>query len=101
MTGALDKEIIRREIRRHLNEVRYCYEQGLVHKPQLQGRLVVRFTIAPTGRVLAAAPQSSTLGMASVENCIVQAVQRWQFPQPARGGLAMVSYPFLFSRAGE
>ncbi len=101
VTGALDKEIIRREIRRHLNEVRYCYEQGLVHKPQLQGRLVVRFTIAPTGRVLAAAPQSSTLGMASVENCIVQAVQRWQFPQPARGGLAMVSYPFLFSRAGE
>jgi len=101
VTGTLDKEIIRREVRRHMNEVRYCYDQGLVRKPELQGRLVVRFTIAPTGRVLAAAPQSSTLMMASVESCVVQAVQRWQFPQPAGGGLAMVSYPFLFSRAGE
>jgi TonB family protein len=101
VTGSLDKEIIRREVRRHLNEVRYCYEQGLVRQPQLVGRLVVRFTIAATGRVLAAAPQSSTLGVASVENCVVQAVQRWQFPQPAGGGLAMVSYPFQFSPAGN
>jgi hypothetical protein len=101
VTGTLDKEIIRREVRRHLNEVRYCYEQGLTHNPALQGRLVVRFTIAPTGRVLAAVPQSSTVGLASVDSCIVQAVGRWQFPQPAGGGLALVSYPFQLSRAGE
>jgi TonB family protein len=101
VAGTLDKEIIRREVRRHMNEVRYCYDQGLTRKPGLQGRLVVHFTIAPTGRVLVAVPQSSTLGMPSVDQCVVAAVQRWQFPQPAGGGLAMVSYPFLFSPAGE
>jgi TonB family protein len=101
VTGSLDKEIIRREIRRHLNEVRFCYEQGLTKKPALEGRLVVHFTIAPTGRVLVAVPQSSTLGLASVDECVVQAVRRWQFPQPAGGGLAMVSYPFQLSRAGQ
>jgi hypothetical protein len=99
--GSLDKEIIRREVRRHLNEVRFCYDQGLTVRPQLQGRLVVNFTIAPTGRVLVAVPQSSTLGMPSVDACIVGAVRRWQFPQPSGGGLAIVSYPFQFSRAAE
>jgi hypothetical protein len=92
--GTLDKEIIRRVVRRHLNEVRYCYEQALVVHPSLSGRLVVQFTIAPTGRVLVSMLQSSTLSLPSVEACVVQAVKRWEFPQPERGGLARVSYPF-------
>jgi TonB family protein len=101
VTGMLDKEIIRREVRRHMNEVRYCYNEGLTRKPALEGRLVVHFSVAPTGQVIAAVPQSSTLGMPSVDECVVTAVRRWQFPQPTGGGLAMVSYPFQFSRAGE
>lgn len=92
--GTLDKEIIRRVVRRHLNEVRYCYEQALLAHPSLSGRLVVQFTIAPTGRVLASTLQSSTLTLPSVEACVVQAVGRWEFPQPEHGGLALVSYPF-------
>ena len=101
VTGRLDKEIIRREVRRHMNEVRYCYNEGLTRRPALEGRLVVHFTIAPTGRVIVAVPQSSTLGMPSVDECVATAVRRWQFPQPSGGGLAIVSYPFQFSRAGD
>jgi Ca-activated chloride channel family protein len=37
---------------------------------------------------------SSTLGDASVENCIAQAVRRWRFPQPGGGGIVIVTYPF-------
>jgi TonB family protein len=92
--GSLDKEIIRRIVRRHLNEVRYCYEQALAAHPSLTGRLVVQFTIAPTGLVLASVLQSSSLGVVSVDICVVQAVKRWEFPQPKGGGLVMVSYPF-------
>src|SRR5262245_25587055 len=44
--GMLDKEIIRRIVRRHVNEVRYCYEQGLTKQPKLDGRLVTQFTIS-------------------------------------------------------
>ena len=92
--GALDKEIIRRIIRRHSNEVKYCYEQELVSHPNLGGRAVVQFTIAPTGQVLASVLQSSTLGNSRVESCVVQAVKRWEFPKPEGGGLVIVSYPF-------
>ncbi len=98
--GSLDKEIIRRIVRRHINEVRYCYEQALVTHPSLGGRLVVQFTIAPTGRVLASLLQSSTVGSPAVDACVVQAVKRWEFPQPEGGGLVMVSYPFQLTPGG-
>jgi TonB family protein len=98
--GELDKEIIRRIVRRHLNEVKFCYQDALARRPSLEGRLVTQFTIAPTGRVLAAVVQSSTLQAVSVESCIVNAIKRWEFPAPDHGGMAMVSYPFTFAPAG-
>jgi TonB family protein len=98
--GSLDKEIIRRIVRRNINQVRYCYQDALVRRPSLEGRLVTQFTIAPNGRVLAAVVQSSTLKEVSVEACVVNAIKRWEFPAPNGGGLVMVSYPFSFAPAG-
>jgi len=99
--GTLDKEIIRRIVHRHLNEVKYCYDQALVRQPKLDGRIVVKFTIAGTGQVLASFVQSTTLGSPAVEMCVANAVKRWDFPAPRQGGLAIVSYPFTFSPAGN
>lgn len=101
--GSLDKEIIRRIIRRHINEVKYCYETELTKKADLSGRVSVQFTIAATGQVIASVLQSSTMGNLRVENCVVQAVRRWEFPKPLGGGIVIVSYPFNFTAgsAGE
>lgn len=98
--GSLDKEVIRRIVRHHLNEVKYCYELELARAPGLAGRVVVQFAIAPGGQVITSALQSSTMGNARVENCTVQAVRRWSFPAPAGGGLVIVSYPFVLNPAG-
>ena len=67
--GSLDKEIIRRIVRRHINEVKYCYEQELTKRPDLGGRITVQFTIAASGQVIASVLQSSTMGNARVESC--------------------------------
>jgi TonB family protein len=99
--GSLDKEIVRRIIRRHINEVRYCYEQELARKPGLGGRIMVQFTIAASGQVIASVLQSSTIGNGRVENCTVQAVRRWEFPKPTGGGIVIVSYPFVMTPTGE
>jgi hypothetical protein len=40
------------------------------------------------------------MGNARVENCIVQAVRRWEFPKPLGGGIVIVSYPFVLTPAG-
>jgi TonB family protein len=92
--GSLSKEVIRRIVHRHINEVKFCYERQLAKRPDLSGRVAVKFIISGTGAVQMAAVASSTLGDPGVENCIAQAVRRWTFPQPEGGGIVIVTYPF-------
>jgi TonB family protein len=100
--GRLDKEIIRRVIRSHLKEVKFCYETELVRKPDLYGRLTIQFTITPTGTVSSSAVERSSVGNRAVEQCIASAVKRWTFPQPEDGGIVLVNYPFVLqSPAGR
>jgi TonB family protein len=98
--GSLDKEIIRRIIRRHINEVKFCYERELVRTPGLMGRVMIQFTISPTGQVIASLVQSSTIGSMPVEQCIATAVRRWEFPKPQGGGIVVVTYPFVLKSSG-
>ncbi len=98
--GSLSKEVIRRVIRQHINEIRFCYEQALSNKPDLAGRVSVQFVISPTGAVQTSKLADSTLGSSGVEDCIVKAVRRWTFPSPEGGGVVIVTYPFVLSPAG-
>ena len=95
----LDKDVIRRVVRSHINEVRHCYNQGLTRNPNLAGRVSVQFQIAGTGQVTAAVPTVSgtTLDDKGVQRCVANAVKRWKFPRASTGGISMVSYPFVFS----
>ncbi|MCY1006798.1 AgmX/PglI C-terminal domain-containing protein [Nannocystis pusilla] len=93
--GALDKDIIRRIVRAHINEVRYCYNQALARDPNAKGRVAVQFTIGGTGKVPTAVVQESTMKDPAVGSCIAQAVKRWTFPKPEGGGSVIVSYPFV------
>jgi len=98
--GSLSKEVIRRVIRRHLNEVRFCYEQQLNQRPDLEGRVVVNFIISPSGAVQASSVRNSSLGNASAESGIASAVRRWNFPAPDGGGIVVVNYPFVLQPTG-
>ncbi len=98
--GSLSAEVIRRVVRRHTNEVRFCYEQGLNSNPELAGRVQVRFVITPTGAVQTSMVAGSSLGNRNVENCIATAVRRWSFPAPDGGGIVIVNYPFMLQSGG-
>lgn len=94
--GSLDKDVIRRIVRAHMNEVRYCYEQGLMRDPSLAGKVSITFTVDPAGSVAVATVASSTLSDPKVDGCIAKAVKRWKFPKPTGGGVVVVTYPFVF-----
>jgi glyoxylase-like metal-dependent hydrolase (beta-lactamase superfamily II) len=96
VAGSMDKEIIRKIIRQHTADVQACFEAELDKKPDLFGRIMVQFTIAAPGNVIASALQSSTMGNPRVADCTVKAVRRWEFPKPLGGGIVIVSYPFVF-----
>ena len=92
--GALDKEVIRRVVRAHINEVRHCYNQGLAVDPNLKGRVVIEFLIGPVG-VVTFVHVKENLVDATVGECVAQAVKRWAFPKPT-GSSVQVTYPFVF-----
>ena len=95
VAGVLPKEVIRRIIRQHLGNIRHCYEVALQGaRPDLAGKLVIRFTIGGSGDVVSqqvAAPFDP-----SVDGCVAQVIAGMKFPQPEGGGVVVVSYPFVF-----
>ncbi|HLU66870.1 MAG TPA: AgmX/PglI C-terminal domain-containing protein, partial [Kofleriaceae bacterium] len=97
-TGDLDKNIIRRYIRRKLPRIRNCYERELMVKQNLSGTVVVQFQISPQGVVQGAT--AGGMGDKSVENCVADAIRSIQFPKPKGGGFVNVRYPFIFQPAG-
>ncbi len=92
--GGLSRESVRRVIRQHVNEVRFCYEQGLLDRPDLAGRVTVSFLVAPAGTVQTSAVASATIEDRDVQSCLTSAVRRWTFP--ASEGPTMVTYPLVF-----
>ncbi len=95
--GALDKSLIDAVIKRHMNQIRYCYQRELTKNPSLGGKIVVKFVIAKDGSVSKASIKSSSMGSSAVEGCITGRFMRFQFPEPKGGGIVIVSYPFIFS----
>lgn len=95
--GALDKSLIDAVIKRHMNQIRYCYQRELTKSPDLSGKITVKFVIAKDGSVSKAEIKSSSMGSPTVESCIADRFRRFQFPEPKGGGIVIVSYPFIFS----
>lgn len=98
--SSIDKDQIRQVVRRHMNEIRFCYEKALAAQPTLEGRVTVQFTIDTDGSVSQSIVQSSTLKHPPTETCITDAVKLWQFPKPV-GGIVKVAYPFVLRTADE
>jgi hypothetical protein len=75
---------------------RFCYERELRAKPQLEGRVAMRFTIGLDGKV-SGEPKivSSTLKDSAVEQCLIDSVKKASFDKPD-GGVCSVSWPFRF-----
>ncbi|KIG13101.1 putative abductin-like protein [Enhygromyxa salina] len=92
--GALDRDIIRRIVRAHINEIRGCYNHGLLVNPDLEGRVAINFVIGGNGSVKSAVVAQDNLPDPSVGQCMAKAVARWKFPKPRGGGNVTVLYPF-------
>jgi TonB family protein len=96
-SGELPKKVIQDYIRRKMGAIKACYQKGLQSNPDLQGTVKVKFLIQPSGQVGGAKIEDSSLGNASVEDCVMSNVKSWRFPQAKGGGSTTVVYPFRFS----
>ena len=99
--GGLTAEEIDRVVKARAGVFRACYQKELNHTPGLGGKLVIHFKIGGDGVVQAGNTSSvsgSTLRNDAVEQCVKSNVNRLKFP--AKGGIANVNYPFVFTQGG-
>ena len=100
LEGSLEPGEIERVVARSLSQVRYCYERQLHRSPDLAGKIVVSWVIAPSGRVSSARVRQTTMNSEAVEGCLLRRVRRWLFTPPRGGGVVVVNYPFIFRKVG-
>ncbi len=97
--GHLSRDAIAKVVRQHLREIQYCYEKNLLLNSKLAGKLIMEWTIAITGSVSVVKTKSNTMATPAVAMCISAKIKRWKFPRP-KGGIVVVSYPFIFNSIG-
>jgi len=97
--GGLTREEIDRVVKARAGIFRACYQSELNRSPGLGGKLVVHFQIGGDGIVKnSKTTGASSMHNAAVESCVNSNIMRLKFP--AKGGLANVTYPFLFQPGG-
>lgn len=101
IVGGLDRDVIMKVIKRHQNEIKFCYEAELQTHPELAGKVAVAWTIDPRGMVADASVSESSMGNPNVESCILERIRRWKFPEPEGGGVVAVTFPWIFKVAGD
>lgn len=81
-------------IRDNSGDVRDCYARRLQERPTLQGKLVARFDIGPSGKVIGATADG--IPDRELVLCVVTVVRKWEFDKPQSGGKLRIAYPFKF-----
>ncbi|HYI01161.1 AgmX/PglI C-terminal domain-containing protein [Hyalangium sp.] len=95
----VDRDALARYVKARLKAIQNCYEKELKRNPSLKGKVVVRFSIMPTGRTGSIDIEENTLGNEAVGSCIRTVIRSWVFPFKPDDEVP-VAYPFVFSPAG-
>ncbi len=94
VTGPLDKEIVRRYLKRNLGRFTYCYEKQLLVEANLKGTLKAAYTITPEGKVTAA----GTMGVeGEVAACTKRVLELIEYPKPLGGKEVAVKVDFTLT----
>lgn len=97
--ATMDKEGIRAAIRDHMVPIKHCYEKELKENPDLAGKLLLQFDIGAGGKVASTSVAKSV--KPSVDECVAAVVRNTTFPDPPKGIIGRVVFPFVFSVPGS
>ena len=101
--GPLSKPLATLIARRHQNELRYCYELSLQANPAAAGKLLLKLTLDPSGKV-GSAEVSGAAGDPKLGLCVSSRARQWLFPAPAkdnRPASVVLTYPLVFAKPAK
>jgi len=97
--STIDPDAIRRLLRDHIPQFRYCYQSELdanKNPDGLQGRMNFKFIIGSNGRVQRSEITSDEITSDKVRDCIKNVLHGIQFPAPSGGKTVEVYQPMNF-----
>jgi protein TonB len=89
------RDMIRKRVREHLSELEALYSAAFRRDPAIRGKLLVRFRIDPSGKVVRAEPGGSPLQDDTFVESVLTKIRGWTF-DPTDGRTVEVLYPFVF-----
>jgi outer membrane biosynthesis protein TonB len=94
----MDPDVIRRILREHIPQFRYCYQKELDRKAgrDVSGTIGLIFTIGASGSVSKAGVDQTSGLPGNVKKCVVRVLKGIRFPRPLGGGKVDVKQPFNF-----
>ncbi len=98
VTGSMDKDIIRRIVRAHINKYRACYDKMLASDSNRTVRVVLTLVVAADGTVTASIEKEAPDALEKTfYGCVDKAAESMKFPKPSNGGTVTIRYPLVFS----
>ena len=94
--GSRSAADIMKVVRQRTPGLRHIYNKFLKKKPGFQGKVFLKFTIAPSGEVINILIASSTTDYREFDTAIKNAVGNWTFIK-VKSGNTTVTIPFTFS----
>lgn len=95
--GSRSAESILRVIRAHVGGFRYTYEKFLKENPAIGGKISLKFTIGPSGDIVAIEIANSNTGIAALDQEIKDKARRMKFDAIEKGNVT-VTYAFVLDR---
>ena len=98
ISGSLEKSVIDQGVKEAMPAIRNCYVQEVEKRPELSGKLKMKFVIGNDGSVQSVkykADESSFDDPVVIE-CVSQEMMKMTFPVPKGGGIVIASHRFVF-----
>ena len=94
--GSRSAADIMKVVRQRTPGLRHIYNKHLKKNPGFEGKVTIKFTIAPGGEIISINIVSSTTGYDAFDNDIKNMIASWTFSK-IKSGNTTVSVPFTFS----
>ncbi|MDZ7264522.1 MAG: AgmX/PglI C-terminal domain-containing protein [candidate division KSB1 bacterium] len=90
--AARKAEAVARVVLSHNLSIQDCYKQALKQEPALKGKVVVRFSITPSGSIADVQILQTTIHQESMLNCMMNRIRRWNDFGESDPAVGVMSY---------
>ncbi len=80
------------------HDVMRVIAKGTQSNSNLSGVVAIQFAAVPTGQVVRAVVQTTSVKNKAIEGCLTKAAKRWRFPKPREGAIAIASAYFMLNQ---